>query len=200
MANVSEEIKKQAEAALNDPAVIDELVNRLSLDTRRDRQTAASVLGLVAKSDPEKVVGKIDLFIDALNRPEAQTRWECLEILTTLVDLDARNCNRALPEAETALFDEDNGFVRLAALRFFCKYGASTVKRSEKVWPLIDEAIQCFHGDFEFNDMLTALVEFSTGKLDAEVKQQFAARMSFDAANGKGTLKRRAQAILDNLE
>ena len=47
--------------------------------------------------------------------------------------------------------------------------------------------------------MLVALVDFSTGKLSANVKQSFAARMSFDAANAKGSLKRRAQQIIDNL-
>ena len=35
--------------------------------------------------------------------------------------------------------DEENGFVRLAALRFLCKLGATTAMRSEKVWPLLDE-------------------------------------------------------------
>ena len=29
----------------------------------------------------------------------------------------------------------------------------------------VDEGIQCYHGDLEFNDMLTALVEFSKGTL-----------------------------------
>ena len=45
--------------------------------------------------------------IDALNRPEAQTRWECLDILTTMVDHDSRTCDKAVPGAETALFDEE---------------------------------------------------------------------------------------------
>ena len=138
--------------------------------------------------------------IDALNRPEAQTRWECLDILTTMVDHDSRTCDKAVPGAETALFDEESGPVRLAAMRFLCKLGATTENRSERVWPLIDEAIQCYHGDLEFQDMLVSVIDFSAGKLAPSVKKELGARMAFDASNGKGPLKRRAQQIIDNVQ
>ena len=59
-------------------------------------------------------------------------------------------------------------------------------KRSENAWPLIDEAIQCYHGDVEFNDMLNAVAEFATGKLSEHVKEALVERMSFDAHNGRG--------------
>ena len=128
------------------------------------------------------------------------SREECLEMLTLIVPLDSRTCSKAVPEAEISLFDEESGPVRLAAMRFLCKYGSTTANRSEKVWSLIDEGIQCYHGDLEFNDMLIALIDFSTGKLSDDVKASFAERMKFDAENGKGTLQRRAQQITDNLK
>lgn len=84
-------------------------------------------------------------------------------------------------------------------MRFLCTLGATTENRSEKVWPLIDEGIQCYHGDVEFNEMLVALVDFSAGKLSPSVKKEFAARMKFDADNGKGTLGKRAGQIESNL-
>ena len=108
--------------------------------------------------------------VDALNRPEAQTRWECLDVLTGLVEFDSRVCDKAVPGAETALFDEESGPVRLAAMRFLCRLGATTENRSERVWPLIDEGIQCYHGDMEFQDMLVAVVDFSAGSLSSRVK------------------------------
>ena len=186
--------KKNAENEVAATETVDtkelpELIEQLQAGSRRDRQHAAADIYELAKQSPESLTEHIDLFIDSLNRPEAQTRWELLEVLTILVDFDARSCAKALPEAETSLFDEESGLVRLSAVRFLCKLGATTANRSEKVWPLIDEAIQCYHGDLEFNDMLTALVEFS-----------FTERMSFDAANSKGTLGKRAQAIVENLE
>jgi len=199
MAERIEEVKKLAEEALASSKKLDKLGEMLSVGSRRERQMAASAISLVAKENPEILVPYIDTLIDALNRPEAQTRWECLETLAVLVDYDARNCNKAIPEAEASLFDEESGPVRLAAMRFLCKLGATTANRSEKVWPLIDEGIQCYHGDLEFNDMLVALVDFSTGKLSDDVKKAFAERMAFDAANAKGTLQRRAQQIIDNL-
>ena len=200
MSDRNEEVKSLAEEALGDPAKLAGLSERLSVGARRDRQIAASAMALVAKEDPKSLVPYIDSIIDALNRPEAQTRWECLEVLTLLVDYDARNCNKAIPGAETSLFDEESGPARLAAMRFLCKLGATTANRSEKAWPLIDEGIQCYHGDLEFNDMLVALNEFSNGKLAGSVKDELKARMSFDASNAKGSLQRRAQQIIDNLQ
>ena len=199
MADRNETVMGLADEALADDAKLAELVESLAVSARRERQVAASAIFIVAKTQPEKLAGSIDALIDALNRPEAQTRWEILEALTILVDQDARTCGKAIPEVEASLFDEESGPVRLGAMRFLCKYGATTANRSEKVWPLIDEGIQCYHGDLEFNDMLTALVDFSNGKLSDDVKKAFADRMAFDAANGKGTLKKRSQQIIENL-
>ena len=161
---------------------------------------SAAALSYVAKEQPKLLIEHIPAFVDALNRPEAQTRWECLDVLTVMVEHDARACEKALPGAEAALFDEDSGPVRLSAMRFLCKFGSTTAARSEKVWPLVDEGIQCYHGDLEFSEMLTAINDFSMGKLSPNVKKQLAERMSFDATNGKGALKKRAQQIVDNLK
>ena len=116
--------------------------------------------------------------------------WDYSWWLDAITDSDFKIC---------ALFDEDNGFVRLSALRFLCTLGATTENRSQKVWPLLDEAIQCYHGDYEYQDMLTALISFSTGKLAPEVKEGLSERVAFDAQHSKGALKRRSQQIIDNL-
>ncbi len=200
MSERSDEVKAAAEAALGDKALLKEQVDRLESSSRRERQQAAAVLKQVSKTDPQALVPYIDNLIDALSRPEAQTRWESLESLSLMIELDSRSCGKALNDAETALFDEESGPVRLAAMRFLCRYGSTTAARSDKTWPLIDEGIQCYHGDLEFNDMLVALVDFSAGKLSQEVKDALADRMAFDAGNGKGTLRRRAQQIVDNLK
>lgn len=199
MADRNEEINDLAELMLKDSSKVEETVSVLSEGKRRDRQIAASALHIVANNDVEALVAHIDALIDALNRPEAQTRWECLEMLTLLVPYDSRTCSKAIPEAEMSLFDEESGPVRLAAMCFLCKLGATTAARSDKVWPLIDEGIQCYHGDLEFNDMLNAIIEFSSGKISDEVKVALKDRMAFDAENGKGVLQRKAQQIIDNL-
>lgn len=199
MVDVKPEVRQMAEEALNSDDKLNELVEVLSVGSRRERQLAAAAINQIGRTQPEKLTPSIETMIDALNRPEGQTRWEILETLAILVEYDARTCSKAISEAETALFDEDSGPVRLGAMRFLCKLGATTANRSEKVWPLIDEAIQCYHGDLEFNDMLIALVEFSNGKLSDSVKASFIERMTFDATNGKGTLRKRANQIIENL-
>ena len=199
MSEKTQSTKDLAAQVLQSKNLLNTVVSALSGVTRRDRQNASSVLAQIAKIDPEALVPYTNDFIDALNRPEAQTRWESLDVLTELVPLESRSCDKALPGAETALFDEDNGFVRLSALRFLCALGATTENRSQKVWPLLDEAIQCYHGDYEYQDMLSAIVLFSEGKLAPEVKQGLIDRVSFDAEHSKGSLKRRSQQIIDNL-
>lgn len=199
MSEKSQNTKDLAAEAIKSKKMLEELVAALAGSSRRERQNSSSVLAQISKTDPEILSPYIDEFIDALNRPEAQTRWEALDVLTSLVAFDSRACDKAINGAETALFDEDNGFVRLAALRFLCRLGSTTENRSIKIWPLLDEAIQCYHGDYEYQNMLNALISFSTGKISAEVKTGLAERVSFDAQNGKGALQRRSQQILDNL-
>ena len=199
MSERSQEAQEAAKRALEDEEALKSLVEDLSGSSRRARQNASSALAVLAKDHADLLVPYDSAIIDALNRPEAQTRWECLDVLTSLVSCDSRACDKAIPGAEASLFDEESGPVRLAAMRFLCRLGSTTENRSEKTWPLIDEAIQCYHGDLEFQEMLVAVVDYSAGKLSPRVKEELAARMSFDASSGKGALKRRAQQIVDNV-
>ena len=189
-----------AEAALTSEDFLKATVEALSGSSRIKRQHAAAALAEVARKDVDKVSPYVEAIVDALNRPEARTRWECLDALTALVPTMPEACDDAVDGAEASLFDEDNGPVRLAAMRFLCKLGAVSQERSARVWPLIDEGVQCYHGDVEFNDMLTALTEFSQGKLSDDVRKALVARMSFDAENGKGNLKRRATQIIQYVQ
>lgn len=188
-----------AEAACKDEGKLGELVGLLEAPSRRERQSAAAVIAEVARIDATLLLPYGANIIDALSQPEAQTRWEALDALTEICPHDTRLCDKALDGAEAALFDEDSGPLRLSAMRFLCTLGATTENRSEKVWGLIDEGIQCYHGDVEFNEMLLALVDFSAGKLSPTVKEEFANRMRFDSTNGKGILKKRATQIEENL-
>ena len=127
--------------------------------------------------------------MDALERPEAQTRWEVLDALTALVDEHAEEVAPAFEAAETALFDEDSAPVRLAGFIFLCRFGATSEERSDQVWPLLDEAIQCYHGDPEYRDMLVALLAFVQGAASAATKAALAERLKFDAENGASYVK-----------
>ena len=197
--SVKEQRALKAQEALDNSDVLTSLIEDLQGDSRRKRQNAASVLSAVAANDASALTAYSDVFVAALNRPEAQTRWECLDVLTHIVDIESRSCDKAIPGAESALFDEESGPLHLAAMRFLCRLGSTTENRSMKVWPLIDEGIQCYHGDYEFQDMLVAVIGFSEGKLASDVAEQLKERMAFDAKNGKGMLKKRAAQIVENL-
>lgn len=176
------------------------LIDDLGSSSRRTRQFSARVAALLAQHEPELLAPYISEMIDALYRPEAQTRWEILDALTVLVPEHAKEIGAAYEEAETALFDELSATLRLSAFKMLCTWGATERGRSKKVWPIVDEAIQCYHGDLEYRDMLGCLYVFAEGKIAGDVAEELAARLHFDAENGKGAyLKARSREIYDML-
>lgn len=164
---------------------------------RRVRQEAAHEIDLIAAKDPELLVPYIDQLIEALYRPEAQTRWEVLDVLTRLTGRHADQVGGACDGAEAALFDESSSAVRLAAFKFLTTYGQTSPDRSDAVWGLVNEAIQCYHGDPEYPEMLASIVRFAQGKASREVKDQLVSRLSFDAENGHGLLGRRSKEAVE---
>lgn len=171
------------------PEAVSELVDSLAESNRRRRQEASHALAQLALINAEMLVDHVDALIDALYRPEAQTRWEILAALSALAPQRPELVEEAYEGAETSLFDEDSAIVRLAAFRFLMRLGATAPERSDKVWGIVDEAIQCYHGDPEYRDMLVALSEFVRGDISAETKDALVNRVSFDAENGRGYIK-----------
>jgi hypothetical protein len=188
---------KIADQAIADQDILVALVDNLSAEQRRVRQFSAAAIKEISKNQTEVLITYISEITDGLFRPEAQTRWECLEALSYLTQVDPLACDNAIEGAEASLYDEDSGSARLAALRFLCAYGATDNQRASKVWPLIEEAIQCYHGDPEFNDMLVSVATFADGEIGSDVRESLLKRMQFDAANAKGQIGRSASAIVE---
>ena len=154
----------------------------------------------MAYEQPEKIEADVDnivdALIDALFRPEAQTRWEALGALCKLAETHPDLVEKAYEGAETSLFDENSSRVRIEAFRMLASLGATSPEKSDKVWPLLDEAIQCFHGDPGYRAMLDSLVDFAAGAASDEVKEALVSRLTFDAENGRGYIKTCSQSVI----
>lgn len=161
-------------------------ITRLSGPARRVRQDASHELGLLAQTQPQDLEPHVKSLVEALFVPEAQTRWEVLNALCYLTIQDDETAARAVEGAEESLFDESSSTLRLAAFRLLAKLGATAPEYSDRAWPLLSEAIQCFHGDPEYRDMLVALLEFASGDISDETRAALIKRVSFDAKNGHG--------------
>lgn len=197
---LSAEEAEQLALVENDRDALSALVDDLSGHSRRKRQMAAHVMLLVAQREPELLSEFIPDLIEALYRPEAQTRWEILDALTLLVPEHAKEIGAAFDGAEAALFDDLSSILHFSAFRLLVTWGATERGRSKKVWPILDEAIQCYHGDLEYRDMLGCLYEFAEGKIEGGVAAELAGRLQFDAENGKGSyLKARSSEIYNML-
>jgi hypothetical protein len=184
-----------AHAARN-KKVLASLLHALSGENRSQRVAAARAIHSLAIHNPAVLKAYGAELADALDRPEAQTRWEILGALEKVVAVDARVADKAINPATTALHDAESGVVRLAAFRLLAAYGATTARRSEKVWPLIDEATRVYHGDPEFPAMLIGVIRLVSGESSDAVKLEAAERMSFDAEHAKGLIGQRARRIV----
>ena len=174
----------------------DYLVSALAGSRRRSRQDAAHQIALVAHEDASQLMPFVEDLVDALYRPEAQTRWEVFDALGECALINADAVEEGYDGAEASLFDDGSATVRLAAFRFLCRLGASGPARSDMVWPLLDEAVQCYHGDPEYHDMLVALLEYSRGDLSDKSRDALIARVGFDAENGQGFTRAYSSQII----
>lgn len=193
---MAEEREEVAEKACDDPEALEDLIDQLADRSRLKRQKAASALAVVSDKKPELLFPYVGEIGDGLLQPEAQTRWELLHALDQMGKAGQHFGEDVLGAAEDALYDESNDIVRASAFRFFCRYGAASPENSDRVWPLIDEAVQCYHGDSEFSNMLGDLVYFAQGDISMETCTALALRMRFDAENGSGTLRMRSEQIV----
>ncbi len=185
-----------AARAAVDATFLGVLFEALSGENRSQRIAAARALHALAIHEPAALKTHGAELADALERPEAQTRWEILGALEKVVAVDARVADRAIAPATTALHDAESGVVRLAAFRLLAAYGATTARRSERVWPLIDEATRVYHGDPEFTAMLSAVIRLVSGAASDKVKLEAAERMTFDAEHAKGLVGQRARRVV----
>jgi hypothetical protein len=175
----------------------DELVVKLTSNNRRERQDASHQLAALALESVDVVAEIASELIDALALPEAQTRWECLDALSIVALEYPDVVLDGFEGAEDALFDEGSAAVRLSAFRFLSRYGMLDPERSRAAWALMSEAVQCYHGDPEYREMLTCLLDFVQGDIDDSVRESLVDRMGFDAKNGRGAIRRYSLAICD---
>lgn len=176
------------------------LVGELGGANRRRRQEAAHEIARLAKKDVDQLFDYAGDIIDGLDRPEAQTRWELLDVLSEMARVDPGCVEEAFGGAEASLFDEDSSIARLAAFRFLTSYGATSGKRSEQVWKILEEAIQCYHGDPEYRDMLGCLLEMAKGTISDQMAQVMRSRVDFDARHGRGYIKAFSTEIVEAID
>lgn len=176
---------------------LDALFDALGGRSRKDRQNAAQVIAQIAAQSPEAIAPHADKLVDAMGRPEAQTRWQAIEALTSLVAQYPNQAAKGAETAEEALYDEESGMLRYTAFRYFAKLAGSSKENSREIWPLLEEALQCFHGDPEFAGMLDAIVDLvQSGDVDTDIYARIASSMTFDAQADKSPLARRAKDII----
>ena len=175
---------------------IESFIESLSNPSRRRRQEAAHEIAEIAQTAPEAFEGRVEDLIDALYRPEAQTRWEILAALASLSESYGNEVIKAFDGAEASLFDGTSSTVRLAAFLFLTRYGATSQKHSDQAWPLLNEAIQCYHGDAEYYDMLVGTLNFAKGAVSKETKAALKERFAFDAENATGYIQKFSAEIV----
>lgn len=181
--------------ALAEPARLKELVAVLAEDDKRARAAAAAILHEVACADAAKLLKYSSQLVDALSRPEAPTRWEVLGALEVIAATEPEKVEPAVGPATDALHDSESSVVREAAFRMLAAYGATSAKRAQAMWPLLDEALRAYHGDPEYPGMLSGLVVMVEGAAPIGVRREAAALVDHDTTHPKQLISRRAKRI-----
>ncbi|MGN0261334.1 MAG: hypothetical protein ACI4B9_00565 [Eggerthellaceae bacterium] len=193
------EIPVLARSAVEHEHIFKLVLSHYEGTSRKNRQHAAGVFNLISQEHPESLIPIIPSLLDGLERPEAQTRWNTLEALEHLIPLAPDQCIEAFDGAEDALFNDKDGFLREKAFSFLCALASLSSEVISRVWPLLDEAVQCYHGNPEFPAMLASLLRFTEYDLPQDVKDALKERLAFDAKNNKGTLGKRSLQIIESL-
>ena len=188
--------QESCQVASENEQLLENLVASLSGRSRKSRQEAARLLASIAAVSPQTVAPYAGAMVDALDNPEAQTRWEMLDALSALSSVDPELAAGGLDRAEECLFDDGSGSLRVSAFGYLTSLGCASPEMAARVWPTLDEAIQCYHGDQEFGDMLGALYRYAQADLDAGTRRALVERMSFDARNPRSGVGARAAQII----
>ncbi|MBE0476533.1 MAG: hypothetical protein IBX62_05495 [Coriobacteriia bacterium] len=185
-----------ATRALAEPAAMRRLLEALSGPGRTERARAAEALHEVACREPQALKPYASELIDALERPEVQTRWEVLGGLEELARVDARLLDKAIAPATVSLHDAESGVVRVAAFRMLAAYGSTTARRAERIWPLLDEALRAYHGDPEYPGMLAGVVTLVEGAAPEAVRADAARTVEPETTHPRAAISRQAKRIV----
>ena len=191
----AEELSPEAQAVLKSKKATNQLVSRLSSDKKSERTAAAKTVHEVSVASPESVQPHVDAMVAALDHAEPQTRWEILGALEEVARSSPKLLDKAVVPATACLHDTSSSVVRIAAFRMLAQYGGTSKRRAEQVWPLLDEALRCYHGDSEYPGMLAGLVLMVDGRAPAEVKQEAADLVEPDASHPRAAISRRARQV-----
>ncbi|GAB4280760.1 MAG: hypothetical protein Kow0056_15460 [Coriobacteriia bacterium] len=189
------DVPEEALHAARNKKVMAKLVTRLSADSRLERAKAAKLVHDAACVDPLRLEPHLGQLVEALDLPEPQTRWEILGALEEIARVKPMWLDAAVEPATHSLHDEGSSVVRLAAFKMLATYGASSKARASKVWPLLDEALRCYHGDSEYPGMLNALAVMVEGKAPPEVVKEAALLVEPDASHPKAAIARGAKRV-----
>jgi hypothetical protein len=190
-----EELPEEAQHAARNKRVMSKLVTRLSDDSKVTRAKTAKLVHDASCIDATRLEPHIDQLVGALEYHESQTRWETLGALEEIALVKPMWLDKAVVPATHCLHDEDSSVVRLAAFRVLAFYGASSKRRAEKVWPLLDEALRCYHGDSEYPGMLNALAVMVEGKAPDDVQEEAALLVEPDCSHPKAGIARGAKRV-----
>jgi hypothetical protein len=193
--DAAEELSPEAQAALKTKKAMGELVTRLFSDSKPERAQAAKTVHEASVASPAALEPHVDAMVEALEHPEPQTRWELLGALEEVARSSPKLLDKAVVPATACLHDAGSSVVRVAAFRMLAQYGGSSKKRAEQVWPLLDEALRCYHGDSEYPGMLAGLVLLVDGRAPDEVKKEAAALVEPDASHPRAAISRRARQV-----
>jgi hypothetical protein len=191
--------KELAGKALENPAVLDVVVDYLGHDDKAKRAAAAETFAEACKKDPRVGLPYLSEVSKALGNEEPQTRWEALMALSYMSTEAPEEVGSALPSIVENLHDPKSMIVRSSAALCLGRLGGTSTERARRVLPLLGDALDRYGKGNELGSILDALSYIAASVDDKMVKGEMAQMVAPFEDHQRASIVKRVKRIQRSL-
>jgi hypothetical protein len=135
-----------AQVLAGDQPILVEAVGLLAYPDKNVRSGAAKIVEQVAETRPEWVAPYTRPLLDALEMPEAQTRWMAIHTLGLCASIEPAAAGLALPKAQEFILADSGVCLWDRTIVYLGYLGATSPGNLERVMPLLENALERIPG------------------------------------------------------
>ena len=126
-----------AEKVLENPELLDEVINGLSSEEKRIRGGCAEIISLISEKIPERVLPYIDTILEGLDSGSPIRRWEAICTLGNLSQIERSGRISAQISRIAENLSTESVVLRLHTVRALGKIGRNNPSTSKEVFDLL---------------------------------------------------------------
>ncbi|MBN2520114.1 MAG: hypothetical protein JXB17_06400 [Bacteroidales bacterium] len=178
--------------------ILKEAIKLLHYDSKNVRSGASKIIEKVAEEKPDLVAENIDVFVEALNYSEPQTRWMMIHTIAL--------CARLKPDEAFEIFDEvikyldpkEGTVLKDRAITYLGYIGAISVCYCEKAYPYLIQAVKtCPNRITRIFESIYRMADMLSENLKEELKQKVHLYINKGSPSEKSWAKKLLKSLSD---